>query len=95
MQLAYSRMAPITLRIKEFRLARGWSQAHLSRVSGVPQPTISRLEREQEATRPRSVDFAVLEQLSRAFALHPRELIGMETGEGTPPRRRTKQKGGR
>jgi transcriptional regulator with XRE-family HTH domain len=86
MQLAYRPMSPIVLRIKEFRDAREWSQAELSRISKVPQPTISRIE----AGRTRSIEFAVLERLARAFGKHPSDLVGMEEGAPTKPRKRGK-----
>ena len=35
---------PVALRVQELREKRGWSQSELSRRSGVPQATISRIE---------------------------------------------------
>jgi len=64
-------MTPITLRIEELRKARGWSQSELARQSGVPQPTISRIESRQTS----AVDFAVLEKLAKALQCDPGYLI--------------------
>lgn len=63
-------MTPITLRVAELREGRGWSQAELARRSGVPQPTISRMEAGTE-----SVNLRVLEKLASALEVHPAALI--------------------
>jgi transcriptional regulator with XRE-family HTH domain len=64
-------MAPITLRIRELREARGWSQVHLGRQAGVNQATISRIENGQTT----GIDFATLEALARALEVDPGYLI--------------------
>lgn len=53
----------ITLRIKELREARGWSQAELARQAGVRQATLSAIENQQTT----AIDFMVLERLARAL----------------------------
>ena len=50
---------------------KGWSQAELSRRSGVPQSTISRLE----ARGTPSVDLGNLESLAKALGCDPGYLI--------------------
>ena len=62
---------PITLRVRELRKKRGWSQSELSRRSGVAQATISRIEAQETG----GVDFEVLELLADALDVHPKELI--------------------
>ena len=64
-------MTPIVLRVKELRLARGWSQSELARRSGVTQQTISRIEARETA----AVAFDVLERLGDALDIHPKDLI--------------------
>ena len=64
-------MSPISLRVQQLREARNWSQGELSRQSGVPQPTISRLE----SGTTDAVNFDVLEKLADALDVHPKELI--------------------
>lgn len=39
---------PLAERVKRLRLARGWTQVVLAEKSGVPQPTISNVERGRE-----------------------------------------------
>ena len=67
-------MTPIYLRLEELRNAKGWSQAELARKSGVPQPTISRLE----ARKTNSVDLANLERLADALGVNAAVLIDHE-----------------
>ena len=64
-------MAPVSLRIAELRRSRGWSQAELARRSGVPQPTISRIE----ARKTNSIDLANLERLAEALEVNAAVLI--------------------
>jgi len=69
--IAIMMMTPITLRIEDLRKAQGWSQSELARRSGVPQPTISRIE----SGKTSAVDFTVLEKLSNALGCDPGYLI--------------------
>ncbi len=64
-------MSPLALRIKELRDVKGWSQAELARQSGVPQPTISRLEANQSD----SINLSNLERLAKALGCEPGFLI--------------------
>jgi transcriptional regulator with XRE-family HTH domain len=75
-------VTPISIRLEELRRAKGWSQAKLSRESGVPQGTISKLE--SGATG--SIAFANLEKLAKALGVHPAVLIDY-TPESEPPQR--------
>lgn len=67
-------MTPVTLRIQELREAKGWSQAQLARESGVPQPTISRLE----AGKSRALNLDHLEQLAKALGVNAAVLVHHE-----------------
>jgi transcriptional regulator with XRE-family HTH domain len=64
-------MTPISLRIQQLREAKGWSQSELSRQSGVPQTTISRLE----AGKIGVVNLAHLEKLANAFGVNAAVMI--------------------
>ena len=64
-------MTPLTVRIKELRKVKGWSQAELSRRSGVAQGMISRMENGQVD----SVHLPALEKLAKALGCDPRYLI--------------------
>ena len=64
-------MTPISVRIKEVRNVKGWSQAELARRSGVSQSTISRLE---AGTTP-SIVLKNLEDLARALEVDPGYLL--------------------
>jgi transcriptional regulator with XRE-family HTH domain len=70
-------MSPIRLRLTEIRDAAGWSQAELARRSGVPQPTISRLE----SGKTRTIDLDNLEQLANALGINAAVLIEHERPE--------------
>jgi transcriptional regulator with XRE-family HTH domain len=65
-------------------MAAKLTQAELARQSGVPQPTISRIE----AGITRAIDFAVLERLAKTLGKHPSDLIGNDPGRPTPRRKR-------
>ncbi len=64
-------MTPITLRVRELREARGWSQAELANRSGVRRATISAIENAKTT----GVDFETLEGLARALKVDPGYLI--------------------
>ena len=64
-------MTPVKLRLEELRNVKGWSQAELARRSGVPQPTISRLE----SGETQSINFPNLEKLASALGCDPGYLI--------------------
>ncbi len=64
-------MTPISIRVRELREQRGWSQAELCRRSGVRQATLSAIENEQT----KGVDFETLEKLAEALEVHAAVLI--------------------
>jgi len=64
-------VTPISLRIRELRRARGWSQAELARRAGVRQATVSRME--SGATT--KVSLRVLERLAGALEVDPGYLL--------------------
>ncbi len=69
--LACTGVTPITLRLRELRLRRHWSQAELGRRAGVSASTINRAERGE--TRTLSLDN--LDKLARALGVNPRSLL--------------------
>ena len=64
-------MTPLTVRIKELREVKGWSQAELSRRSGVAQGMISRMENGQVE----SIHLPALEKLAKTLDCDPGYLI--------------------
>lgn len=64
-------MTPITLRVRELREARGWSQAELARQAGIRPSTLSAIENGQT----NGVDFKTLEKLAGALEVDPGYLI--------------------
>ena len=64
-------LTPIIIRIRELREGRDWSQSELARRSGVPSPTISRIE----AGKTAGISFETLENLAKALEVHPAALI--------------------
>lgn len=64
-------MSPITLRVRELREVKGWSQAELARRAGVQRVTITLIE----GQRTKGVDFETLERLARALEVDPGYLI--------------------
>lgn len=71
-------MTPITLRLRDLRHTRGWSQSELARRSGVSQSVISRLENGVIE----AVSFENLERLATALECDPGYLVVV-----TAPRR--------
>ena len=74
-------VTPISIRLEGLRTAKGWSQAELARQSGVPQPTISRIE-----AGTRRVDLDVLERLARALGVNASLLIE-HSGSAAPKKK--------
>lgn len=64
-------MTPVTLRLREVRESKGLSQARLAKLSGVAQPTISRLEAGKLGT----INLKHLEKLARALGVNAAVLI--------------------
>jgi HTH-type transcriptional regulator/antitoxin HipB len=76
--MACPSMTPVTLRLRELREARGWSQSELARASGVGQSAISRLEAGERS----SISFADLERLADALDVDAAVLIVHEHKRG-------------
>ena len=70
-------MTPISLRIRELRKAKGWSQAELAQRADVTQATVSRIEGEKVA----SLDLEVFEKLATALDVHPAVLIDQKESQ--------------
>ena len=64
-------LTPISIRLEELRVAKGWSQAALARRSGVPQPTISRIE----TGKTNWIEFCNLERRANALGVDAAVLI--------------------
>jgi len=64
-------MTPLSLRIKEIRQAKGWTQAELARRAGIRRATVNRIEN----ARVKAIDLDVLEKLARALQVDPGYLI--------------------
>ncbi len=64
-------MTPLSLRIKEIRKAKGWTQAELARKAGIRRATVNRIEN----ARVKAIDLDVLEKLARALHVDPGYLI--------------------
>ena len=64
-------MTPITLRVKELREAKGWSQAELADKAGIRRATVSAIESNQTT----GVDFETLERMAKALGCDPGYLI--------------------
>lgn len=64
-------MSPITLRVRELREAKGWSQAELARRAGVQRVTVTLIENQ----RTKGVDFETLEKLAKVLEVDPGYLI--------------------
>ncbi len=64
-------MTPITLRVKELRVAKGWSQAKLADRAEIRRATVSAIEANQTT----GIDFDTLERLGKALGCDPAFLI--------------------
>lgn len=64
-------MSPISLRVREFRQAKGWSQAELAELAGIRRATLSAIESEQT----KGIDFETLERLAEALEVNAAILI--------------------
>jgi transcriptional regulator with XRE-family HTH domain len=63
-------MTPVTLRIRELRERKGWSQAELARRAGVHNSVVNRAERGLT-----DITMATLEKLATALGVSPRRLL--------------------
>ena len=85
----------IAERVREVRLARGWTQAHLAERTGIPLPTYRQFERTGQVSLERLI--AVTGALGRAaewelmFRPHAPKSLD-ELGRARPTRRRGKRK---
>jgi transcriptional regulator with XRE-family HTH domain len=75
-------MTPITLRVKELREARKWSQAELARRAKVRRAMLNELE----AGKRQRIDLAILERLATALEVDPALLL-VTTPPAKPKRR--------
>ncbi len=69
-------MTPITVRVKELREAKGWSQAELAEKAGIRRATLSAIETNQT----KGIDFETLECLASALGCDPGYLIVKKGG---------------
>lgn len=72
MSAIFTGVSPLTLRLRELRLAAGMSQQALADAAGVRVATISEVERR---TRPERIDVALVEKLAAALGCRPLDLI--------------------
>ena len=64
-------MTPLSLRIREVRQVKGWTQAELARRAGIRRATVNRIEN----ARVKAIDLDVLEKLAKALDVDPGYLI--------------------
>ena len=64
-------MTPLSLRIKEIRQVKGWTQTELARRAGIRRATVNRIEN----ARVKAIDLEVLEKLAKALDVDPGYLI--------------------
>ena len=64
-------MNPLSLRIKEVRVTKGWTQAELAEKAGVRRATVNRIEN----ARVKAIDLEVLEKLATALEVDPAYLV--------------------
>jgi transcriptional regulator with XRE-family HTH domain len=64
-------MTPITLRVRELREAKGWSQAELARRAKVRRAMLNELE----AGKRQRIDLSILERLAGALEVDPALLL--------------------
>ena len=69
--MAYTTMTPVTVRVKELRIGRGWTQAELAKKAGITRAALSRIENGQT----KGIDFDTLDNLANALEVHPAALI--------------------
>ncbi|MBI4419435.1 MAG: helix-turn-helix transcriptional regulator [Gemmatimonadetes bacterium] len=73
----------IVLRVRELRLAKGWTQAEVAKRARVREATVSRLE----TNKVTAIDLGVLERVARALDV-PAPLLLAEVEKWKPPRTR-------
>ncbi len=72
----------ITIRVRELRDQRGWSQSEVARRAGVRQATLSAIENGDT----KGIDFETLERLALAFDTHPAVFIEWHEPRGRKQR---------
>lgn len=70
-------MAALRLRIRDFRVAKGWTQAELARRAAVRTATIS----DMENGKVQRIDLPLLDRLARALGVLPQALIEQAPGK--------------
>ena len=65
-------MTPVILRLREWRIKRGYSQMKLAELAGTRQGTVS----DFETGKTQRIEFDLLSRLARALRCKPKELIG-------------------
>ena len=71
-------MSPISVRLREMRVARDLTQVELARRTGLDQAVISRIENQVTG----GMDYRVLEALCRALDCEPGDLLKRESKRG-------------
>lgn len=66
-------MSPLTLRLRELRTRKGWSQAELARRAGLNQSVVNRAERGAAA-----ITLTTLEKLAKALGVSARALLSTD-----------------
>ena len=64
-------MTPISIRVRELREGRGWTQVELCQRAKITAATLSRIENGHT----KGIDFDTLEALATALEVHPAALI--------------------
>ncbi len=81
----FNHMAPLLVKIRAMREAKGWTQGELAERAGVTRATVNRIEN----GKPRSIDLEVLDKLANALGV-PAGLLIVSESSGTTKRRRGK-----
>ena len=72
----------ITIRVRELREQRGWSQSEVARRAGVRQATLYVME----SGKSKGIDFETLKRLAVAFDTHPAVFIEWHEPRGRKQR---------
>lgn len=72
-----AKMTPVTVRLKELRLAKGWTQVELAERAGIRRATVSMLE----SGKTDSISFNTLDRLARALEVDPGFLVVRRGGK--------------
>jgi DNA-binding Xre family transcriptional regulator len=73
----------VTLRVGYYLDRRGWSQGELARITGIAQPSISKIL----GGKTGSVDFGTLAKIASAFGVHPGDLLAWDGDPARPGKR--------